>query len=134
MTHLVKTQHCSDQFQIASAATSREEIGNPPHYGTVGKLKQLGIPLVPHRATQMKKEDLEKYDLLIGMDDENIRNMERICGKRSDKIHKLLEFTGSSASVADPWFTGDFDKTYEDVLAGCQALLEYLKKKEKIVP
>ncbi len=132
MTHLVKTHHCSDQFLIASAATSREEIGNPPHHGTVNKLKQLGIPLVPHRAIQMKKEDLEKYDFLIGMDDENIRHMERICGKRSDKIRKLLEFTSSGASVADPWFTGDFDKTYEDVSAGCQALLEYLKKKDQI--
>lgn len=130
MTYLVRNAGLADQFQIASAATSTEEIGNPPHYGTVAKLKEMGIPLIPHRAVQLVKTDYEKYDYLIGMDDANIRNINRICGlKNGEKIYKLLEFTGSKASVADPWYTGDFSSTYRDVLAGCQGLLEYLIRK-----
>ena len=129
MAHLIKQQGKTDQFVIESAATSTEEIGNPPHHGTVNKLRQMQIPVIPHRAVQMKKNDYDNYDFLIGMDDANIRNMIRISGNRCEKIHKLLEFTGSSASVADPWFTGDFDKTYEDVTAGCTALYEFLKTK-----
>ena len=112
-------------FEIDSAAVSREEIGNPPHYGTVNKLRQVGIPLVPHRARQMTKQDYEEYDYLIGMDDANIRNMERIAGGDPDhKIHKLLEFAGSSRAIADPWYTGNFDVTYDDVVEGCEAFLK----------
>ncbi len=129
MTHLVNTQNLSHRFEIASAATSREEIGNPPHYGTVNKLRQVGIPVVPHRAIQMTKADYEYYDYLIGMDTANIRNMTRIAGgDMEDKIYKLLSFTGSGRDVADPWYTGDFDATYEDVDAGCRAFLEYVLK------
>ena len=80
MTHLVKQRHLDHQFQIASAATSREEIGNSPHYGTVSKLRSVGIPVIPHHAVQMTKADYDKYDFLIGMDDANIRNMTRIAG------------------------------------------------------
>lgn len=116
-----------NEFEIDSAATSREEIGNPPHYGTVNKLRQLGIPVVPHRARQMTKMDYEYYDYLIGMDSYNIRNMQRIAGGDPDgKIFQLLEFAGSSRSIADPWYTGNFDETYEDVLEGLNAFLGYL--------
>ncbi len=126
LTHLVNQRRLTHQFYINSAATSREEIGNPPHYGTVGKLRQVGIPLVPHRAVQMTAKDYEEYDYLIGMDTANIRNMQRIAGGDPDeKIYKLLSFIGSGADVADPWYTGDFDKTYEDVMKGCKAFLEY---------
>lgn len=128
MTHLTKQQHIDHLFYINSAATSREEIGNPPHYGTVSKLRQVGVSVVPHRAMQMTREDYEDYDYLIGMDDANIRNMTRIAGGDPDgKIYKLLSFTGTEASVADPWYTGDFDSTYRDVLAGCEGLLKHLK-------
>jgi len=128
MTHLVKQQHIDHIFYINSAATSREEIGNPPHYGTVSKLRQVGVPVVPHRATQMTREDYDNYDYLIGMDDANIRNMTRIAGGNPDgKIYKLLYFTETEASVADPWYTGDFESTYRDVLAGCEGLLKHLK-------
>ena len=127
LTHLVKQKHLESHFHIASAATSREEIGNPPHYGTVNKLRQVGIPVVPHRAVQMTKQDYEDYDYLIGMDSANIRNMTRIAGGDPEgKIYKLLSFTGSDRDVADPWYTGDFDATYGDVLAGCQGFLDYL--------
>ena len=124
MTYLVKQRHMDTQFYINSAATSREEIGNTPHHGTVRKLKEVGIPVVPHRATQMTAQDYEEYDYLIGMDTANIRNMNRIAGGDPEgKIYKLLTFAGSGRDVADPWYTGDFDTTYNDVLEGCTAFL-----------
>lgn len=127
MTHLVLQRHLENQFEIASAATSREEIGNSPHYGTVHKLREVGIPLVPHRAVQMTKQDYEYFDYLIGMDTANIRNMTRIAGGDSaHKIYKLLSFAGSDRDVADPWYTGDFDVTYQDVIRGCQMLLNHI--------
>ena len=127
MTHLVSRRGLSDQFQIASAATSREEIGNPPHHGTVRKLREVGIPLVPHHAVQMTKRDYENYDYLIGMDDWNTRNMQRITGGDPEhKIYKLLEFADSTRDIADPWYTGNFDVTYNDIVEGCEALLDKL--------
>ena len=133
MTHLVKQNHLDHLFEISSAATSREEIGNPPHYGTVNKLRRVGIPVVPHRAVQMTKEDYRKYDYLIGMDTANIRNMNRIVGSDPEgKIYKLLSFAGSGGDVADPWYTGDFDATYRDVLAGCEGLIRFLQEQGKI--
>ena len=133
MTHLVKQKHLDHLFEISSAATSREEIGEPPHYGTVNKLRQVGIPVVPHRAVQMTKADYAEYDYLIGMDTANIRNMNRIVGSDPEgKIYKLLSFSGSGSDVADPWYTGDFDATYRDVMAGCEGLLRYLQDQGEI--
>ena len=127
LTHMVKQRHIDHLFEINSAATSREEIGNPPHHGTVNKLRQVGIPLIPHRAVQMTKSDYEKYDYLIGMDDWNIRNMLRIAGSDPDhKIRKLLSFTDSERDIADPWYTGNFDETYDDIIEGCEAFLRSL--------
>ena len=94
------------EFYISSAATSREEIGNGPHYGTVRKLRQEGVPVLEHRAVQMTKKDYEKYDYLIGMDSANIRNMHRITGGDPEgKIYKLLDFAGEARDIADPWYT-----------------------------
>ena len=127
LTHMVRQRHIDHLFEINSAATSREEIGNPPHHGTVNKLRQVGIPLIPHRAVQMTKSDYEKYDYLIGMDDWNIRNMLRIAGSDPDhKIRKLLSFTDSERDIADPWYTGNFDETYDDIIEGCEAFLRSL--------
>ena len=138
-THMVKQKHLDHLFEIYSAATSREEIGNGPHYGTVNKLRQEGIPVVPHRAVQMTKADYEYYDYLIGMDSANIRNMQRIAdGDSDDKIYKLLAFsqeaisTGRVHDVADPWYTGDFDATYRDVVAGCEGFLSFLREEGRI--
>ena len=130
-THMVKQRHMEHLFEIDSAATSREEIGNGPHYGTVGKLRQVGIPVVPHRAVQMTQADYDHYDYLIGMDTANIRNMNRIAGGDPDgKIYKLLSFAGSGRDVADPWYTGDFDSTYRDVVEGLEGFFEFLREQE----
>ena len=137
---MVAKRNIKDKFIINSAATSREEIGNGPHYGTVNKLRQVGIPVVPHRAVQMTKADYDYYDYLIGMDTANIRNMQRIAdGDPEDKIYKLLSFAtasngqvGRAEDVADPWYTGDFDATYRDVVAGCEGLLTFLKDRGEL--
>ncbi len=127
MKDLVQRANRQSQFYIASAATSTEEIGNPVHRGTREKLKSVGISTAGKTAVQMKRSDYAKYDYLIGMDSWNIRNMLMISGGDPEgKVHKLLEFAGSSQDVADPWYTGDFESTYRDVLAGCQGLLKQL--------
>ena len=133
MTHIVKQKNLESQFLIASAATSREEIGNGPHYGTVRKLRTVGIPVIPHKAVQMTKEDYQMYDYLIGMDQMNIRNMMRILGSDTEhKVFKLLEFGNHPRDIADPWYTDNFDETYADIVEGCEAMLAYLEKKHKI--
>lgn len=121
LQYLVDNRGLAGLFYIDSVATSREEIGNSPHYGTVRKLQQVGIPIIPHRAIQMTRQDYSEYDYLIGMDTPNIRNMNAIAGgDRQGKIYKLLSFAGEERDVADPWYTGDFDATYCDVMAGCE--------------
>ena len=128
-THMVKQKGLEALFEIDSAATSRDEIGNTPHHGTVGKLRQVGIPVVPHRARQMTREDYQYYDYLIGMDTANIRNINVIAGGDKDgKIYKMLSFTGSGRDVADPWYTGDFDTTYRDITEGLEAFLKKVMK------
>ena len=109
-THKVKTLGLSDQFLIDSFATSTEEIGNPPHRGTVNKLREVGIPLVPHKAKQITWADYEKSDYIIGMDSANMRNLNRMLKNDPDgKVYKFLSFTGSGRDIADPWYTGDFE-------------------------
>lgn len=128
LQNMVSNMGISDSFEINSAATSTEEIGNPPHYGTVNELRRHNIPLIPHRARQLTKADEEHFDYLIGMDTANIRNMRRMVGD-SEKIYKLMTFAGLSKDVADPWYTGDFAETYADIKLGCEKLLEKLTDK-----
>lgn len=112
---------------VASAATSTEELGNGVHPGTAGLLRRKGISTAGKRAVQMTRADYDEYDLIIGMDDWNIRNIRRITGGDPDgKIHKLLEFAGESGDIADPWYTHDFETTYRDVLRGCEGLMKIL--------
>ena len=122
---MVNKAGLTDRFEIDSAATSTEEIGNPPHHGTTAELRRHSIPVVPHRARQLTKADAKHFDYLIGMDTANIRNMRRMTGA-DDKIYKLLAFADIGRDVADPWYTGDFEATWQDVLMGCQGLLKEL--------
>ena len=130
---MVQKRNLSARFHIASAATSTEEIGNRVHYGTRRKLAQYGISVAGKTAVRMKKQDYDSYDYLIGMDDANIRNMIRIAGGDPDhKICKLLEFAGSTRDIADPWYTGNFDETYDDILEGCEAFMDRLQREGTI--
>ena len=125
---LVNKAGRSEEFFIDSAAVSTEEIGNPVHHGTRRKLAEMGVPCGGHRARQMTPADYHNFDLLIGMDSANMRNMRRLYTNDSgSKLHLLLQFAGSDRDIADPWYTGNFDATYEDVLSGCTALLGKLK-------
>ena len=127
MKHLVEEAGLADRFDIASAATSTEEIGNSVYPPARRKLSEHGISCAGKTARQMTCADYDRYDLLIGMDRWNIRNMERICGgDPDDKIHMLMDYTDRPGEVADPWYTGNFDATWRDVLEGCTALLENL--------
>lgn len=125
---IVQKSGLADRFEIASAATSTEEIGNPVHPGTRNKLKEYGISTAGKYAVQLQKKDYDRYDYLIGMDSANIRNMERMLGHKGGKIHKLMEFAGSDSDVDDPWYSHNFDRTYDDIFEGCQAFLAYLKE------
>ncbi len=131
--HMVNNLNISDQFYIDSRATSTEEIGNPPHRGTIRKMKEVGIPVIPHRATQISWSDYDNFDYLIGMDTWNMRNLGRMLkGDPEGKVYKLLTFAGSDRDIADPWYTGNFDETYDDVVEGCEGLLTYLREKGEI--
>ena len=133
MKDMVEKRRQADRFYIASAATSREEIGNPPHYGTVNKLREEHIPLVPHHAKQITWKDYERADYIIGMDTANIRNLNRMLKNDPDgKVYKFLSFAGSGRDIADPWYTGDFEATYRDVVEGCNGFLVYLRREGKI--
>ena len=127
MKDMVASAGMADMFEIASAATSREEIGNDTDPRARRKLDREGIPYTKRRARQVTKADYEYYDLLICADDANVRNTVRICGGDSlHKICKLMEYAGSERSIADPWYTHNFDVTYDDIVEGCQALMAAL--------
>ena len=135
--HLVNEQHLTDQFHIDSRATSTEEIwngvGNPVYPPTKAELARHGISCDGKRARQVTRADYAEYDYLIGMDSANIRNMLRIFGGDPDgKVAKLLSYAGSERDISDPWYTGDFGTTYNDVLEGCTAFLRYLQQNGRI--
>ena len=130
MKDLVNKAGLSDQIYIESAATSTEEIGNSVYPPARRKLAEHGIGCAGKTARQMTRADYQNFDYIIGMDNANIRNMNRISsGDPDGKICKLLEYAGRTDEVADPWYTGDFEATWQDVLSGCTALLEQIKNK-----
>lgn len=125
-----------DKFQVSSFATSDEEIwrgiGNPIHDGTLGIFKKYNIPYdVSKRATQLCKSDYDKYDLFVGMDFANVRNMNRIFGSDpKSKVKLLLDYASEHREVSDPWYTGDFEKTYRDIVNGCREILKMLSEEK----
>lgn len=130
MKDLVKRQGLEAAFEIASAATSTEELGNPVYPPARRKLAEHGLSCAGKTAVQVKKQDYDRYDLLVCMDQWNIRNLLRITGgDPENKILRLLDLTPLARDVADPWYTGDFDATWNDLTVGCAALLEFRKEK-----
>lgn len=129
MKDLVRKAGLESQFQIASVATSREELGNPVYPPARKKLAEHGIDCAGHSARQLQNNDYEEYDLLIGMDRANLRDMYRICGGDfAGKMHFLMEYAGRpDQEVADPWYTDDFDATWRDVEEGCRGLLRHIQ-------
>lgn len=130
MKDLVQKAGLESQFHIESAATSTEEIGNPVYPPARRKLAEHGIDCTGKTARRLENRDYDQFNLLVGMDKANLRNMYRICGgDYAGKLHLLMEFTDRpDAEVADPWYTGDFEATWQDVLAGCRGLLDFLQK------
>ena len=130
MKDLVKKAGLSEAFYIASAATSTEEIGNPVYPPARRKLAEHGISCAGKSAVQLKKSDYSKYDCLLGAEARNVTNMLRILGGDPEgKVGRILDFSSRPRDIADPWYTGDFQRTWEDLTEGCQALLEHLRGK-----
>ena len=132
---MIREKGLEDRFFVSSSATSTEEIwngvGNPVYPPAKAELARHGISTDGKRAVQLKREDADNYDMFIGMDSANIRNMKMILGEGAEsKISKLLDYTERGGDVADPWYTRDFSRTYKDVLDGCEALLESILSAE----
>lgn len=125
---LVRREGFEHEIFVASSATSIEEIGNPVHWGTRKKLAEVGISCEGKYAVKLTRGDYEKYDYIIGMDSYNISHIRKIIGEDTEKkVYKLLDFV-NGGDIADPWYTGNFEETYEDVLTGCNALMKRIKK------
>ena len=128
-TEIVRKNGMESEFYIDSAATSREEIGNPIYPPAKRKLEEKGIPVGAHRSVQVTKADYDKYDYLIIMDNRNRNLLSRIIPDDPEKkIHTLMSFTGNDREIADPWYTGDFETAYQDILEGCEALYTCIMK------
>lgn len=124
---MVKKRGINDDFQIASSATSTEEYGNPLYPPAARKLSSEGIPTTYRTAVQLKKSDYDKYDYIIAMERRNIENIKRICGGDPDnKVSLLLSFAGRNDNIADPWYTGNFDAAFNDIVEGCEGFLEQI--------
>ena len=132
MKDLVERAGLAGTFSIASAATSSEEAGNPVYPPARRKLAEHGIQCAGKTSRQLRAEDYGKYDLLIGMDGRNLRSTERICGGDPEgKSHLLMDYTDRPGEVADPWYTGDFERAWQDILEGCEGLLAHLQDKAR---
>ena len=129
MKHIVNKAGLTDSIYIESAATSREEIGNDTHYGTKQKLDEMDIPYTRRKARQVTMYDYRNFDYLIIMDENNARNLRLIIDDDvNHKVYKAMMFVGESRDVKDPWYTGNFDETYDDISRSCDALLELIKE------
>jgi len=125
---MVKKQGLEKEFYIKSSATSSEEIGNDIHYGTRDKLIQKEIPFTKRKAVKLRAEDYKKYNYIIGMEKSNVINIKRIVREDVDnKIYRLLDFSDTPRDIADPWYTGNFENTFNDIVEGCNGFLKYLK-------
>ena len=124
---IVKKKKIENEFVIESAGTSNEEEGNPVHFGTRRKLSEIGISTDGKYARKLLKEDYEKYDYILAMEERNVIDIIRIVGEdKENKIHRLLDYSKNPRDIADPWYTGNFDETYDDIMEGLKCFIEYL--------
>ena len=129
---MVNKKGLSNEFYIESAATSSEAVGEGIYFGTRDILKEQGIHFTDHKSRQLTKEDYNKFDYILGMENKNITNILKIVGEdKENKVHRLLDFSDSPRDIADPWYTGDFDITYYDVEDGCNSFLEYVMRSKR---
>ena len=128
---MLQKEKLSDKVEVASRATSKEEIGSPVYPKAKQELEKHGIGCVGKRAKQLEKSEYKDYDYIIAMDDMNVRNIERITERsvKEGKIRKLLEFAGSKEDISDPWYTRKFDVTYADIVRGCEGLMKDIKER-----
>lgn len=130
---MVKKEGLENEFIISSSATSYEEIGNDIHYGTRNKLIKENIPFTKREAKRLQKEDYEKFDFILGMEESNIKNILRIVGNDyENKVSRLLDFSKNPRDIADPWYTGNFDLTYNDIVEGCMEFLKNIKMEKNL--
>lgn len=127
MKDIVKKEGLENEFEITSGAVSDEEWFNPIYPPAQRKLREKGVPFGHHSAHKISKAEFDAQDIVIVMDRSNLRWLTRIVGDLQDKVHMMMEYAGQSRDVADPWYTGDFEQTYQDVLAGCKGLLEQIR-------
>jgi protein-tyrosine phosphatase len=124
---MVRKRKLDKEFYIDSAATSNEEIGNGMHYGTIKKLKDMNIKFDKHKARRITKEDYKKFDYIIGMEERNVKDILKICGQDTEnKVYKLLDFSDNPRDIADPWYTGNFDITYNDIVEGLEGFIKLM--------
>ena len=126
MSHLIKKSNLEDKIEVASSATSFEEIGNPIYPPAQRKLRAMGIEVLDHRAVRITPKAAKEYDYILGMEERNVRAIKQIVGDTGN-VYRLLDFSSNPRDIADPWWTGNFDITYDDILEGCECLLEHIK-------
>lgn len=123
----LKKRNLDGFVEVHSSATSFEEYGNPVYPPAVAKMKREGVTIYPHRATPLERSDYDKYDMFVGMEDYNLRRMKSIFGGDEDnKVSKLLDYTKNPRDIADPWYSGNFDQTYSDIVEGVDGLIEHI--------
>ena len=133
MRDIVAKAYLQDKIEVDSAATSAWHIGEPPHRGTQGKLQEYGISTAGMQGRQLKQTDFEQFDYIVGMDESNIRNIHMMLGNPdSPKIFRFLDLTNHKKDVPDPYYTDDFQETYDLAVEGCQALLQKIKQEHKL--
>ena len=133
MKHLIEKEGLSSKVKVDSAATSSWHIGDPPHRGTQSKLNEYGISTTGMKGRQLQKEDFEAFDYIIGMDNSNVENICQMLGQPNHpKIFRFLDITSHKKDVPDPYYTGDFQETYDLVEEGCKTLLQKIKKDFKL--
>ena len=129
MIKMIKDNNLQDCVSVASSATSFEEVGNPIYPPAQRKLREKGVEVLAHRAVRITPKDAKEYDYIVGMEERNVRAINQIVGD-TGKVYRLLDFSSNPRDIADPWWTGNFDVTYDDIVEGCECLLKYIENND----